>query len=396
MAERTERLLQIGAGNIGRGLVGSLARDAGMELTLADVNPDVIERLNAEREYQVVTVSSEGTAEQVVDGVQAVDVRDRDAFTKAVVEADVITTAVGPGVLPKLGPELGAALTERLRRRPGADMHVVVVACENIVDNTDRLKEAVLDSVPDETARQLANLVSFPNCTVDRIVPEHQASDEPLAVTVEDYYHWAVDAGALKQPMAHIPGLVLSHDLESLQEQKLFTLNTAHALTAYFGERAGYEYVHEAIRDPRIRGQVMGAMEEIGPVITGRYETITAADQHTYAERTLDRFANPHLRDSLRRVGRDPIRKLGRGDRLVRPAVLSLSAGETPSHLASGIHAALTYRNPDDPQAAALAKRLADEPVESILVDVSELEGRHPVVSMVRASVGLERLSRAA
>ncbi|MEX2043386.1 MAG: mannitol-1-phosphate 5-dehydrogenase [Patescibacteria group bacterium] len=393
MAERTERLLQIGAGNIGRGLVGSLAHDAGMELTLADVDPDVIERINAEREYPVITVSEEGSDEQVVDGVRAVDVRDRDAFTAAVVEADVITTAVGPGVLPKLGPELGAALAERLRRRPGAEMHVTVIACENIADNTGRLREAVLGSVPKDVAGQLDRLVSFPDCTVDRIVPEYQASDAPLAVTVEDYFHWAVDANALKQPMPEIPGLVLSHDLESLQEQKLFTLNTAHALTAYFGERAGYEYVHEAIGDPLVRAQVAGAMQEIEPVITGRYEVITADDQQAYAERTLDRFANPHLRDRLRRVGRDPIRKLGRDDRLVRPAVLSLSAGETPAHLASGIHAALTHRNPDDPQAAELARRLADEPVESVLVDVSGLERGSPVVRMVRASVGLERLS---
>ena len=59
----------------------------------------------------------------------------------------MITTAVGPGALEKVAPALAAALVERAKRRPRDELHVVVIACENITDNTARLKEHIDDLV---------------------------------------------------------------------------------------------------------------------------------------------------------------------------------------------------------------------------------------------------------
>ncbi len=273
---------------------------------------------------------------------------------------------------------------------------MAVIACENITDNTARLKEHVWAYLTPEQQARLEHAVSFPNCAVDRIVPTAGVSDEPLAVTVEDYYQLVVDAAALREPMPAIPGIELSHDLDAVLEQKLFTLNTIHALTAYYGHKAGYEYIHEAIADPTIRSLVEGTLAEIAPLITARHRSIGAEDQAAFAARTLDRFGNPYLRDTVGRVGRDPIRKLGPRDRLVRPALLTIEQGETPSHLAAGITAALKFRHPDDPQAAELERRIPAESVPGVLADVAGLPPDHPVAGMVKAAYELDELERAA
>ena len=65
------KALHFGAGNIGRGFIGKLLADAGIELTFADVNQTVLDALNARHSYQVHVV---GENEQVdtVSGVNAV------------------------------------------------------------------------------------------------------------------------------------------------------------------------------------------------------------------------------------------------------------------------------------------------------------------------------------
>ena len=64
------KALHFGAGNIGRGFIGKLLADAGIELTFADVNQTVLDALNARHSYQVHVV---GENEQV-DTVSGVNV----------------------------------------------------------------------------------------------------------------------------------------------------------------------------------------------------------------------------------------------------------------------------------------------------------------------------------
>lgn len=388
--------MQIGAGAIGRGFLAERYAAAGYDTTLVDVNTEQIAEINRRGEYVVHAVSAQGVEESVISGVDAVDIRDTESFTRSVVEAEMITTAVGPGALEKVAPALAAALVERAKRRPRDELHVVVIACENITDNTARLKEHIWAHLTPEQQTKLEGTISFPNCAVDRIVPVIGVSDEPLDVTVEKYFSLIVDETRLNGPMPAIPGVKLSRNLVADSEQKLFTLNTTHGVTAWLGRKAGYEYIHEAIQDPTIRSLVEGTLAEIEPVIAGRFESISVEDQRAFAARTVERFGNPYLRDTVERVGRDPIRKLGPKDRLIRPAMLTFEQGTTPAHLASGIVAALQYRNPDDPQAAELARRISHERIESVLIDVSGLEQGHPVVNMVKATYELDELGRAA
>ncbi len=386
--------MQIGAGSIGRGLLGAVYHEAGFHTTFADVRPEVVEALNAEQAYPVFEVSAAGVEETHVTDVDAINPLDRESFVSAVVEADVVTTAVGSAVLEKIAPQLADGLVERMKRRPREELHVVVVACENITDNTAILKRHIWNHLTPDQQQALEGVISFPNCVVDRIVPNDSglAADNPLGVTVEDYYQLVVDGNALHEPLPRIPGMKVASNLDSVLEQKLFTLNTTHALVGYFGYRAGYEYIHEAIVDTRIQSLVQGALQEIAPVIVGRHPDISLESQQAFADRITGRFRNPHLKDTTARVARDPIRKLGPQDRLIRPAILSFEGGEVPAHLASGIVGALSYRNPEDPQSAELQRRFASHGVEAVLIDVSGVAEDSPVVRMAKASYELNAL----
>ena len=89
------KALHFGAGNIGRGFIGKLLADAGIQLTFADVNQVVLDALNARHSYQVHVV---GETEQVdtVSGVNAVS-SIGDDVVDLIAQVDLVTYRRWPG-----------------------------------------------------------------------------------------------------------------------------------------------------------------------------------------------------------------------------------------------------------------------------------------------------------
>ena len=384
---KTGEVIQLGGGNIGKALVGDVMSRAGLRVTFADVDQNLINNFNTEHGYPLQVVSAEGSHEHYIDGVSAISSLDQAAMTDHIVRADIITTAVGPSILPRVAPAIAVGLMERMKRRPKDEMHVFVVACENVERNTETLRDHILVALPDDDWRQrILDNVSFPNCAVDRIVPNTKStSAHPLAVITEDYFQLAIDGKALKTDMPEIPGIEIVDDLEAVLAQKLFTLNGAHAAAAYWGYLKGCETIDEAIRDPNILALVNGLMDEVGAVIVRNYPTITSESQQAFAEKTVRRFMNPYLKDEPSRVGRDPQRKLGLRDRLIGPAVLALAAGETPANINMAIVGGFRFDSPNDKQAVDVHREIDKYGVDAAIVSVTGLAATHPIVRQVVA-----------
>jgi len=68
------KLVQFGAGNIGRSFIGQLFSRAGYEVVFADVVPEVIRLLNERRRYRV-EIKDDPPGTIWVENVRAVDGR---------------------------------------------------------------------------------------------------------------------------------------------------------------------------------------------------------------------------------------------------------------------------------------------------------------------------------
>jgi mannitol-1-phosphate 5-dehydrogenase len=317
----------------------------------------------------------------VVRNVAAVSSAGHEVIAR-IITADLVTTAVGSNILDKIASTLAKGLQARFDA--GNLTPLNVIACENMVRGTSHLKQEVLKFLPVAYHATLESCVGFVDSAVDRIVPPAAANDDPLEVTVESFSEWIVDQTQFKGELPQVAGMEPTDNLMAFVERKLFTLNTGHIVTAYLGKLRGYRTIREAIEDPVIRSKVRRAMEESGAVLVKRYgfdPRLHAA----YIEKILARFANPYLVDEIDRVGRQPLRKLAAGDRLVKPLLGTLEYGLPSDHLQEGIAAALHYRNADDPQAVELQSLLAELGPAQALARVTGLAADSEIVRAIVA-----------
>ena len=164
--------VHFGAGNIGRGFIGQLLHESGYDIVFVDVRDDVVAALKTEGRYEVI-LADENERHVSVDRVTALhSARDAEEVTQRIAEADLVTTAVGPSILPVIAPAIAEGLLERVRAG-GAPVNVI--ACENMVGASQVLRGHVMEHVPEESAGAVEEIAGFPNAAVDRIVPEYQA-----------------------------------------------------------------------------------------------------------------------------------------------------------------------------------------------------------------------------
>jgi mannitol-1-phosphate 5-dehydrogenase len=372
--------VHFGAGNIGRGFVGLLLHQGGYELVFSDVAAPLVDAINAASEYTVHEVG-EGGVDTVVTGFRAINsATDPQELVDAIAAADVVTTAVGPTVLKFVAPHIVAGLG--LRDPAAAPLQVM--ACENAIGATDLLRDEMAAAAGDGWDA-VASRAVFANTAVDRIVPAQDAGGG-IDVTVEPFFEWAIERGPFGENPPHIPGAHFVDDLTPYIERKLFTVNTGHATTAYFGAAAGIERISDALADPAIAERVEAALRETSELLILKHE-LDADTQHAYRATILNRFRNPALPDTVWRVGRQPLRKLSRHERFVGPAAEALERGLAVDALVAAMGAALAFDDAEDAQSVELQRMLREQDAASFTTAVTGLEAPHPLFARVQALV---------
>ncbi|WP_456276195.1 mannitol-1-phosphate 5-dehydrogenase [Bacillus sp. AK128] len=371
--------VHFGAGNIGRGFIGSLLSQAGYEVCFVDVNAEMVNLLNEKKEYKVV-LAAEDRHELLVRNVRAINsIENPEQVVEAIANADLVTTAVGPNILPIISKAISSGLQKRAEQ---SKQPLNIIACENMIGGSAFLKEKVYEQLQDGDRSRFDELYAFPNAAVDRIVPL-QTNEDKLMVMVEPFYEWVVDRSSMIGEVPTIEGVTLVDDLTPYIERKLFTVNTGHAVAAYVGYQAGLATIKDAMENEGVLEVVKGALSESGSVLIKKYG-FNKNEHLKYVEKIISRFMNPYINDEIPRVARGPIRKLGPKDRLISPAsqYYEYVEGE-PVHLAKGIAAALKYDVSEDEEAVTLQAKVKESGVEGALKEISGLDSNHSLLQLI-------------
>lgn len=385
-----QRAVIFGGGKIARGFIAHLLTLSGADVTFVEAQPAVVQALQ-ERGRYTVHIFGRPDKSAVITDYHVLPAQDAERVAAALAAATIAFTAVGGKNLPALAPLIAAGV--RARREAGAGP-LNLITCENWYRPANALRAAVqsLLTGEDHGENRSHDGAAFDQqwgiaeATVLRSVieptPEQMAAD-PLAVQAQDYWTLQVDADRLLPPVPSIEGIQPVTNFYGALERKLFTYNAVNATISYLGLRKGLRFLHEAATDPQILDVAHGVLAETSSAICKQHG-YSPEEQAEFAAGALRKFQNAAIQDPLERQVRDPLRKLGRHDRLVGAASLVLETGGTPRHLALAIAAALEYANPADPAAITLQQLRAELPLRDLLVKVADLEPDSPLVDLVR------------
>ncbi|XBC42278.1 MAG: mannitol-1-phosphate 5-dehydrogenase [Buchnera aphidicola (Meitanaphis elongallis)] len=373
------KALHFGAGNIGRGFIGQILVHSGFNLTFSDINKEIIDSINLYHEYDIELLGENSYVDKI-QGVKAIHVNHPNILS-VIAEADIITTSVGVNIVNSLASLIVQGIKHKIKIKRHNFLNII--ACENFFRCSSVLKKHVMNLLPTKYHEYLENNIGFVDAVVDRIVSfNNKESSNILFVKVEQFKELICDVNQFKGDIPNIIGMQLSNNLNAYSERKLFTLNTGHAITAYLGLLYGYTDIYSAILDKNIYDIVRGAMNESGNVLISRYN-FDKSVHDCYIDSVLSRFKNSYLVDDLIRVGRNPLRKLHKNDRLIKPILGTLEYRCSNVNLIKGVSAALCYENINDSEAVQLNCLIKDKGINYILSNISGLDLKLSIINSI-------------
>lgn len=370
--------VHFGAGNIGRGFIGLLLNHSDYFVNFVDVNDALIDALKNRQSYTVELID-DNSEKVVVNNVSGINSKyELDLLKKTLVEADLITTAVGVTILPIIAKSLVSAIEQRANDK--VESYLNIIACENTIEGSTKLKNALLPLLSEYAVEYVEKWVGFPDSAVDRIVP-NQKNEDILWVKVEPFYEWVIDQTKIKGEL-NIEGVHFTDTLEAYIERKLFTVNTGHTTAAYAGFIKGYPTIKDAMQDSSIVSLVEKVLSETGAMLVLKHG-FDDTKQKEYIVKTIKRFKNPSIIDEVTRVGRSPLRKLAKGDRFIKPILECDTLGLSYEGLIQSVLNALKFDCAEDEESVKLQSMLKEKGLETTLIEVTGLEKEHKVIQNI-------------
>jgi mannitol-1-phosphate 5-dehydrogenase len=350
-----------GAGAVGRGLIARLLAASGLTAVFVEADLQLARQLDRVDGY-VVHLTGPTKKDCYVTDYDVLTVQQGEAISKALGECLFMATAVGGQNLKTIAPAVTLALSKAVDKR-AEPLNILV--CENWPHAENVLAEALLDS---GCARESFACV---RCSVERMVRRTENSLDLIAESGQTFY---VDSRAWKQDRAgivdEIEGLKFSDNIEAIYARKLYTSNAGGAALEYLGSLFGCHFLYEALEIPEIRKNLTELLNAAKQALIESFGIDRAELKQHIDELVGWRFPNRDLADTVERVARNPLRKLGSEERLAGLAQLLVRCGLATEPVSRIIGAAMHYRDPGDSQSVELGRIVARKGAGAILEDV--------------------------
>jgi mannitol 2-dehydrogenase len=201
-------------------------------------------------------------------------------------------------------------------RRDAGNGAFTCMSCDNLQGNGDILRQTVssLARMGDsDLADWIESNCTFPNSMVDCIVPATGPNELALAqslgiedaspVTHESFRQWVIeDRFCAGRPEWDKVGATFTDRVHDYEAMKIRVLNGGHQIVANAGEVLSIATIAECLAHPQISAFFAKvAREEIVPHLTA----VPGMAPIEYVELIKDRFSNPRIIDTTRRVAFD-------------------------------------------------------------------------------------------
>jgi mannitol-1-phosphate 5-dehydrogenase len=345
-----KKMVQFGAGNIGRSFIGQLFSRSGYEVVFIDINKELVKELNKKRTYKLVIKRNELPDEIIlIENIRAINGYDKEAVIREIVDTDILATAVGKDALPQIVPVIAQGLQLRDEKRGKNPLDIIIA--ENFRNVADYLRKELKSLLPLEYP--FDELVGLIESSIGKMVPlmkEEDKKKDLLWIFAEPYNTLIVDKKGFKTPLPHLRDLRAVENIKAYVDRKLFIHNLGHSAAAYLGYQydSKMTFIYEALEVPEIYKIVREGMKQSAVALNEAYpKDLALPDLQNHIDDLLFRFQNKSLRDTIFRVGRDLYRKLDKNERLVGSMLLAQRQNAPYHKIKRAFYAALDFKAKD-------------------------------------------------
>ncbi|MDD2454735.1 MAG: hypothetical protein PHG96_00560 [Kiritimatiellae bacterium] len=351
-----------GFGPIQSGLFAKEAYSGGRfsEIAVAEVDPALVAAVRGNNDCYTLNVAAANGVEQVqVEGVKLLDPaqpdderRLNDALSRA---TEIVTSLPSVAFFARGGT---ASVAGRIAAGLcGAAGQTIVYTAENNNHAAEILEKDVRNAVPQGARPRAAQYLNTVIGKMSQVINDPDeiarrgltpvAPGFPRAFLVESFNRILVSKITLPGFEPGITAFEEKADLLPFEEAKLYGHNAIHTLLGFLAQDSRLSLMSDLRGRPDLLGLARKAfIDESGAALVRRYRNhgdalFTEAGFRAYAEDLLERMTNPHLADTVARATRDPVRKLGRTDRIFGAIRLCMEYGMEPLNLAAGALAGL-------------------------------------------------------
>lgn len=353
------RAVHFGAGKIGRGFIADLLHNTGYEITFVDVNEKLNAEMNQYHNYYLYVIQEDYRRKEI-DKVSALSpITQPEEVSKAIVDADLVTTAVIADNFPKIANNLAAGLKARL---DAGKERVNVIPCENAFYCGVMLKEELLKTGL-LTEEELETIAAVPSTAVDRMVfaADRDGRD---GIDVGNTFELVIEKNKLVDPDAEpIKDAEYTGNLDKYLERKLCVVNGGHTMSAYLARLMGYDIIQDYFKVPENTKLTRDMMLQAAAFIEKKHGFVHN-EMVDYIDATIGRWSTPGVKDTIERIAKAPVRKLDPEDRMVKSAIECEKYGLANDLILKGIAAAFLYDVEGDEQAAEIKAYVEENGIE--------------------------------
>lgn len=299
-----KKIIHFGAGNIGRGLIGQLAKENNVAVVFVDVVEKIIAQINNKQNYEISLLPSGKKIN--ITNIQALNFfLDKEKIMDEIVKSNMITTSIGVNKLLNLAEIINLGLKKRKSRKK------ISIACfENGFQASKFLYDEILKLNPENNQK-----LNFVNVVVDLLVPNQLGYK--LDLSVEDFYSvWYQKQNSQTTWLFEKSSIEIKNNYRDFFWKKFYGVNGFHFAVALIGFAHDKKYISQTINDFECSKLIENLIEEICLPIAN-LTNHQKSEIKMYLKENVRRFSNPYLLDEITRVCRDAKNKLSQNERFM-------------------------------------------------------------------------------
>lgn len=319
---------------------------------ILEVNKEIVDAVRKSRNKIVVNIAKkDGILKSIISGFEIYnpnDPADYESICSSIFNADEIATAVPSVDFYDTGEN---SIAKLLAGNLNPSKQQILYAAENNNYAAEKLLALIRKYDNNRTKQfQAVNTVIgkmggviFDERTVVELNLDWMTPFSRTAVLVEEFNNIIISKITLPGFKRGIQVFEEKNELLPFEEAKLYGHNAVHSLLGFLAALRGYTYMSEIRNDPELYQYGVNAFDnECGAFLLKKYGNLneplfTYEGFKHYGSDLLERMTNPYLRDEVKRICRDPVRKLEYNDRFFGTICEALMQNVYPKILIKGV-----------------------------------------------------------